>query len=200
MAGELRITGGALARRRITVPPAADRGTLRPTSDKVRAALMSALGARLEGARVLDAFAGSGALGIEALSRGALHATFVERDRRSATVLSDNIHTLGLEARAEVVIDDVKRALLRLPAGAFDVVLADPPYALGVDDLMPQLARAASGDGVLVIERDRRARDATPDGWQVLRDRLYGDTRVLMYCRTGGSDAYATPDVPDADP
>jgi pantetheine-phosphate adenylyltransferase len=183
MAGELRITGGGLARRRIAVPPAADKGSLRPTSDKVRAAVLSSLGAACEGARVLDVFAGSGALGIEALSRGAARAVFVEKDARTARVIQENLRDLGLADRADVVTDDAARALQRFDAGIFDVVFADPPYKLDVDRLLPALSRVLSEHGVLVLERDRRSSDQSPPGLTATRDRLYGDTRVVMYCR-----------------
>lgn len=183
MAGELRITGGALARRRIAVPAAADRGALRPTSDKVRAAMMNALGARLQGARVLDAFAGSGALGFEALSRGATRATFVERDRRSADVIRDSADALALAEQVDVIADDVARVVRRLPAEGFEVVFADPPYALTLDALLPDLGRLVATGGLLVLERDRRAQDDAPQGFGIWRDRRYGDTRVVMYAK-----------------
>lgn len=183
MAGELRITGGTFARRRIKVPPAADRGTLRPTSDKVRAAVMNAVGSSVGGARVLDVFAGSGALGIEALSRGASRATFVEKDRRSARVIEENLAALGASGCAEVLADDVVRAVERQRPESFDLVLADPPYALSLDAVLPALARVLAPGGLLVLERDRRSVDQAPAHLALIRDRLYGDTRVLIYAK-----------------
>ena len=183
MAGELRITGGALARRRIRVPPAADRGTVRPTSDKVRAAVMSALGGALVDARVLDLFAGSGALGLEALSRGARNVTFVDSDRRTLAVAKDNAAALGVDARCTFTPASAGRALADLDDGAVDVAFVDPPYAFDTASLVADLARVLAPGGLLVLERDRRARDHAPPGLDVVRDRVYGDTRVVVYER-----------------
>jgi pantetheine-phosphate adenylyltransferase len=181
MAGELRITGGTLVRRRIAVPPAADRGSVRPTSDKVRAALMSSLGSALENARVLDLFAGSGALGIEALSRGAQHAVFVEKDEKTARVVTANLASLSLAARSRVVVSDAPRALRGLPAASFDVILVDPPYTFDVTRLYDDLLRVRAPGGVIVLERDKRSLDAPLATVVLLRERLYGDTRVVVY-------------------
>ena len=187
MAGELRITGGRLARRRLRVPSAADRGALRPTSDKVRAALFSALtsGARaaLEGGRVLDLFAGSGALAIEALSRGASHALLVERDRASARVVEENVRVVGLSDAATVRCDDAARVLASLPPHSVDVCFVDPPYAQPIEPLYPDLVRVLAPGGVLVLERDRRTGDRLPAGLSPFFDRVYGDTRVVMSLR-----------------
>ena len=180
--GTLRITGGALARRLIAVPPAADRGLLRPTGDKVRAALFSALGG-LEGARVLDLYAGSGALGFEALSRGAASCTFVERDRRTAAVVQATAASLGVADRARVVVADAARFLVDAPA--FDLVLVDPPYAAPLTEaLVAAIARVVAAGGRLVVERDKNAADPAPPGLSVTRDKLYGGTRVVVYARS----------------
>src|SRR5580692_6775643 len=120
----MRVIAGRLGGRRLTAP----RGmATRPTSDRVREALFSALGP-LGGAAVLDLYAGTGALGIEALSRGAARATFVESARPALAALRDNLAALGLEGAARVLAMPVERAVTRL-GGAFDLVLADPPYA-----------------------------------------------------------------------
>jgi pantetheine-phosphate adenylyltransferase len=200
MAGELRITGGALSRRRIAVPAAADRGRLRPTSDKVRAAMMNALGPALDGARVLDVFAGSGALGIEGLSRGARAATFIEKDRKSAKVIEENLADLGIAGRGRVLVDDAARALGRLEDACFDVIFADPPYRTSLAELLPELARLLAPGGVLVLERDRRAVDPPPPAVTAIRDRLYGDTRVLMYARAAAPAAPANEQEPSPEP
>ncbi|MCK2242377.1 MULTISPECIES: 16S rRNA (guanine(966)-N(2))-methyltransferase RsmD [unclassified Crossiella] len=176
-----RIVAGVAGGRRLTVPP---KGT-RPTSERVREALFSALEAALDldGARVLDLYAGSGALGLEALSRGAGHALFVESDRRAADVLRANIATVGLrgaEVRAAAV-----GAALALPAAApYDVVFADPPYAVDGAALTAALAAlVANGwvtNGALVLV-ERAARDGAvdwPEPLAELRTRKYGDTAV----------------------
>jgi pantetheine-phosphate adenylyltransferase len=181
VAGELRITGGALARRRIKVPPAADQGTVRPTSDKVRAAVMSALGNVVDGARVLDLFAGSGALGFEALSRGASLCTFVERDRKTMRVVEENAAALGVEDRCIFELGDAGRGLSSIGDGEIDVAFVDPPYAHDVGPLWPALLRVLAPRGVVVLERDKRSKDDVPaaTALDVVRDRVYGDTRVV---------------------
>ena len=140
---ELRITGGELGGRRIRVP----RGDVRPTTERVREAIFSILG-DVAGARVLDLFCGSGALAIEALSRGAAEATLV--DTRPATARR-NLEALGLAERARTVRSDAARFLRRAEASSFDLVLCDPPYRLAdrlAGDLDPLIRRAlANGEG-----------------------------------------------------
>ena len=173
-----RIIAGAAGGRRIAVPPA---GT-RPTSDRVREALFSALVADpgLDGAAVLDLCAGSGALGLEALSRGAAHALFVESDRRAAGVLRRNVAELGLpgaEVRAAAAA-----AVLRTPADrAYDVVLVDPPYATPDAEVAGWLAAAHAhgwlgADALVVVERGRGGAFPWPPPLLALRERRYGDT------------------------
>ncbi|MBU9764456.1 16S rRNA (guanine(966)-N(2))-methyltransferase RsmD [Mycobacterium sp. TNTM28] len=177
MAGEL---GG----RRLRVP--SGQGT-RPTSDRVREALFNALTARLDfaGMSVLDLYAGSGALGLEALSRGAASATFVEADHRAAAVIADNIAALGVRA-ATVRRGSVETVLAAGTARPFDLVLADPPYdldAAAVDAMVAVLAAAGwvRRGSVVLIERRASSLPVTwPAGWDVLSSRRYGDTRVEL--------------------
>jgi 16S rRNA (guanine966-N2)-methyltransferase len=185
MAGTLRITGGRLARRRMAVPEAADHGEVRPTSDRVREALFSSLeaGGDVADARVLDAFAGSGALGIEALSRGATEVVFIERSKRVGQVLAENLAALGLKGQTEVLLEDAPLALARLEPASFDLVLADPPYKLGLAELSASLARLLRPGGLLVLERDKRSDDVPPPGLLLERDRVYGSTRVTLWRR-----------------
>lgn len=181
----VRIVAGVAGGRRLVVPP---HGT-RPTSDRVREAVFSALQARrdLEGTRVLDLYAGSGALGLEALSRGAVYVRFVESDRRAAAVLRRNVAALGLPG-AQVSIADVA---VVLPAGSdrsYDVVLADPPYALDDGALTEVLSALGNGgwlapQALIVVERAIRAFPPTwPDGVSALTNRRYGDTVVYYGC------------------
>src|SRR5262245_33252726 len=129
----MRIIAGVFKGRRLVTPRGA---TTRPTADQVRLALMDTLGPRLPDARMLDLFAGAGGVGLEALSRGAAHATFVERDPRAVEALDENIRALGVESRAAVARGDVARPLGRLAGGGqrFDVVLLDPPSGLAPGD------------------------------------------------------------------
>ncbi|MBC3190740.1 16S rRNA (guanine(966)-N(2))-methyltransferase RsmD [Pseudonocardia sp. C8] len=179
-----RVIAGRAGGRRLTVPAS---GT-RPTSDRVREALFSALDhdPGLDGRAVLDVCAGSGALGLEALSRGAADAVFVESDRRAAGVLRRNVAEVGLGGR---VIAGKAGTVLAGPAPrAFDVVLVDPPYAVTDDEVAGWLT-AAAGNGWLasgaevVVERARSSGEfGWPGGFAPGRSRRYGDT-VLHHAR-----------------
>lgn len=180
---EIRVTGGELRGRRLYVPPQG----VRPTTGRLREAIFSMLG-EIEGARVLDLFAGSGALGIEALSRGALEATFVDSDTRAVT---RNLRELGLSARVER--GDVARWLSRESRSKsppqYDLVLCDPPYTLaaGLDaDLSAGLAKIVARDGKLVLET--AARKPLELGFPVIKERKYGDTLLRIHT-LGGEDA-----------
>lgn len=165
------------------MPP---RGT-RPTTDRVREALFNVLDARLDldGMTVLDLYAGSGALGLEALSRGAAAALFVESDRRAADVLAGNIAALGL-AGATLRRGTVAAVLAGGASEPFDLVFADPPYEVGAGevDALPGLLRAGgwvAPGSVAVIERAASSPGVRwPDGWAVWPQRRYGDTRLEL--------------------
>lgn len=169
------------------MPP---KGT-RPTTDRVREALFNVLSARLEltGSAVLDLYAGSGALGLEALSRGAAVATFVEADARAAAVIRRNIDTLGLTG-ATVLTRRVARVLETTADAPVDLVVADPPYDLDAAEVQAMLAALASGDWTrpgTVVAVERRAGNPPliwPEGWSPWRERRYGDTRVEIAERT----------------
>lgn len=185
MAGALRITGGRLVRRRIQVPPAADLGSVRPTSDRVREALFSSLQHDLLDTHVLDAFAGSGALGLEALSRGARSALFVEKQNRVARTLERNIRSLELEPQAEVQVGDVTRRLVHCADGTFDLQFVDPPYAWTLDEkFIAHLVRTLKPRGMLILERDKRSEDTLPKGLLLHRERVYGGTRISIWQRS----------------
>jgi 16S rRNA (guanine966-N2)-methyltransferase len=177
----VRIVAGVAGGRRLAVPP---HGT-RPTSDRVREAVFNTVQARrdLEGARVLDLYAGSGALGLEALSRGATHVRFVESDRRAAAVLCRNVQALGLPG-TQVSTADVLAVLRGNPDQPYDVVLADPPYALDERAVGGMLGALVSGGwlapaALIVVERAARARPPIwPAGVIALTNRRYGDTAV----------------------
>ncbi len=174
----MRITGGTLARRPIDAPKG-DR--TRPTTDRVREALFSALGSRLDfgGARVLDLFAGSGALGLEAVSRGAAHATLVERHGPTLALARRNAHALGVGDRVATVRADALVHLARA-GGPFDLILADPPYDLAELPSLPTLARPRlAPGGLFVLEHDaRHAFDGTPG---TVWTRSYGRTVLSVF-------------------
>lgn len=182
-----RVVAGAAGGRTLVVPSS---GT-RPTSERVREALFSRLEHldAVEDARVLDLFAGSGALGFEAVSRGARSAVLVDSARVAVDACRRNARSLGLADRVDVVADRVDRYLARLvpadasePAGAFDLVLLDPPYDLADDVLqvaVDGVARCVAPGAVVVVERSTRASAPTwPAPLEAIDDRRYGETRV----------------------
>jgi 16S rRNA (guanine966-N2)-methyltransferase len=184
--GLIRIISGEFKGRRIRVPVGLG---VRPTSDRVREALFSILGERIPGARVLDAYSGSGALGFEALSRGAREVIFVELDRRTADVLEENAATLGVSDRCRAFVAAMDELLAgEPPGGTFDVVLADPPYAAGEAARFLPLVSAPewlSHDGLIVLERDRRTMpvDTAGHGLVLARTVRYGSTCLDFYRR-----------------
>jgi len=180
-----RIVGGTLGGRRLVTPPGA---STRPTAEKVRAALANSLQATggLDGARVLDLYAGSGALGLELLSRGASTAVFVEKDRAALTALRSNVALAALGVT--VVAADVLGFLGTPGIGRFDVVVADPPYDLAQGELVAVLDRltvagALAAHADVIVERGVKAGEpAWPDPLTGIRVRRYGDT-LLCYGR-----------------
>src|SRR5882672_2658481 len=186
----MRLTGGLNGGRRLIAP----RGRqTRPTASKVREAIFNILGPPPEG-NVLDLYAGTGALGIEALSRGAAQAVFVEREHAPLQALRRNIKELGLEGRATVVAADVRTGLRRLSAtGArfapFSWVFMDPPYVKETEGVLAELSGTAllTPCAVVVLEHDRRNRPPESVGTLFLTDRRqYGDTE-LSFFRCSGS-------------
>jgi len=198
----MRVVAGRFGGRRLRPPP--DAG-VRPTSDRVREALFAQLGV-LEDARVLDLYAGTGALGIEALSRGAAQATFVERSAASLAVLRDNLGRLGLEPQSRVMRGDAL-ALVRRRLGRsterFDLVLADPPYALEVGPAVLAALAAAqivAPGGTVVIESARRHPVRPVPGWRVVSERRYGDTVVTRLTEEPGGGRGMQSEWPDSTP
>jgi 16S rRNA (guanine(966)-N(2))-methyltransferase RsmD len=188
----MRIISGRFKGRRLKTPT---WGGLRPTSDRLRETLFNILAGRLDGAFVLDAYAGTGALGIEALSRGASQVVFVERDRRAVTLIGDNLRHCGIAEGCAIIRADIGR--LSQPGGPrpFDVILLDPPYE-GVD-LEASVGRAAhwlSVAGVLVLEHARR-RVSPPNAGDLTRTRVVrsGDSALSFY-RRDSADASAAGD------
>jgi 16S rRNA (guanine966-N2)-methyltransferase len=174
----MRVIAGAHKGRRLQTP----KGTeTRPTSDRVREALFSILD-DVSGLRVLDLYAGSGALGIEALSRGASEAVFVESDRRAADVIRANLRAVG-DPDAIIWVGDALAYLRRAPGDApFDLVFADPPYSSatqvgdGLSELLPPLLTKTS---VIVTESDKRS--PLPLTLPLADERVYGDTRIAIH-------------------
>jgi 16S rRNA (guanine966-N2)-methyltransferase len=181
----VRVIAGEFKGQRLVAP----RGwTVRPTSDRVREAIFSALGERVEGARVLDLYSGTGALAIEAISRGAASALLVDRDTRPAL---GNVERLGLRERAELVRADVERWLERFGegtgTGSFDLVFVDAPYKLAdpVEHLLDtNLPRVLAADGRAVVESGAR-RPLRITSLEQIRQRRYGAADVSIYAEAG---------------
>jgi 16S rRNA (guanine(966)-N(2))-methyltransferase RsmD len=180
-----RIIAGAAGGRRLAVPPG---DKVRPTSDRVKESVFAALGpGRLVGARVLDLYAGTGALGLEALSRGAAEALFVERDAGAARAIRANVDALGFGDRAALRPGAVATVLAGIaPATAFDLAFLDPPYDLPPAEVEAALVRLVEGrwlaaDATIVVERAAGSAPlAWPPGWGSTWERCYGDTLVLF--------------------
>ena len=167
----LRIIAGRFKGRRLERP---DDARVRPTADRVREAWMSILGDAVHDARVLDLYAGSGALGLEALSRGAASAEFVELAARSLAALKRNVVTLGVEPQATVRRGDALRFALRLAPHSFDIVLADPPYNQTAAAELVRRFREVPFGRILAVEHPATADPAGDDL------RRYGDTAITF--------------------
>lgn len=175
----MRVIAGQYGGRRLQSPPSVTR----PTADRVREALFSTLGP-LDGMRVLDLFAGSGALAIESLSRGAAEAVLVDRDRRAARVAQANVDELGAREAAQVLCAPAATATARLAAEGrqFDLVFLDPPYAEAgklLAALEPALGQVTAPGGRVVVESDRR--DTPGLDLPMVHERRYGDTAIRIF-------------------
>jgi len=195
-----RIVAGRFGGRSLQVPP---KGT-RPTSDRVREAIFSRLDHLdvLDGARVLDLYAGSGALGLEAASRGAAEVVLVDANRRAADVARRNVATLGLQREVRVVADAAERFAASAGTLRFDVVFLDPPYDLAEDALTTVLAHLAApgvlaAGAVVVVERSTRSPEPTwPAGLEAFARKDYGETAV-HYAEPVDPDDPDDPVAPD---
>ena len=177
----MRIIAGSAKGHVVKVP----REVSRPTTDRVRESVFGILSAVIEDAKVLDLFAGSGALGIEALSRGAVSCTFVEQNRGAVRVIEENLKKTKVGG-GEVICREVS-AFLKGENRSYDLIFADPPYADGLSDLASDLI-ALSGwsewlaeDGYLVIEREAMGDLPDPEGLKLLQQRDYGRSRIAIY-------------------
>ena len=177
----MRVIAGRLKGRRLQTPRWEG---VRPTSDKLRETLFNILAPRIEAARVLDGFAGTGAVGIEALSRGARHVTFVERDRRTAALIAANLARCGIEEGYTIECGDVASVLRRAPVdAAFDLILLDPPYEADPDMVTRVLAASVdrlAPDGLLVLERATRREPPIPPPLERVRDVVSGDSTLTL--------------------
>ena len=177
----MRIISGTSKGRKLVTPRSQ---SLRPTSDRVKESIFNILQDEIEGKVVLDLFAGTGNLGIEALSRGAKKTIFVEKGRQALRLIQRNLTQFGLEERSEILPKDVNRAIgiLKQRGESFDLILMDPPYEKGL--IQKTLMKLNSHqiyhkDSILVIEHNRREPLSTVmEGWNLIRQRRIGDTLI----------------------
>lgn len=179
----IRVVAGELRGRRLAIGPG-----VRPTTERAREALFSVLGERVRGARVLDAAAGSGALGFEALSRGAREVVFVEADRRVARVLERNAESIGVAGRAKILVGTVAAFLHRAEPCGFDLVFFDPPWADPVAGELAGLWRATAPGGTFVVERGG-GEAPWPDAPVLPDERRYGTTTLFLYPKPASTAA-----------
>jgi 16S rRNA (guanine966-N2)-methyltransferase len=178
----MRVIAGALKGRRLA-PPNWDG--LRPTSDKLRETLFNILAPRIQGARVFDGYAGTGALGIEAISRGAREVTFVESDKRAQALIAGNLAHCGVGTGYTVLRARVEHAVENVPPASLDIVLLDPPYDIPAETLSTVIASfdtTLEAAGVLVLEHARRhASPESAGGLRRVRQVTSGDSALSFY-------------------
>jgi 16S rRNA (guanine966-N2)-methyltransferase len=183
----MRIIAGELKGRKIDAPRWPG---LRPTSDKLRETLFNVLASRVAGARVLDAYAGTGAIGIEAISRGASSVTFVDDDVRALKLIESNLRRCGVSDRYAIIRTRLARRSIALPSGSFDLAVLDPPY--DEPDLPAAIAAIApllTPGGLLVLEHaKRRPPPAAVGAFTMTRNLTSGDSALAFYSRTVTSD------------
>lgn len=181
----MRITGGEFGGRNLKVPKS---DAIRPTQDRVREALFNILQNEVAGCDFLDLFAGSGAVGLEALSRGAKSATFVEANRRHLAVMRENVDSLRLQSTAvDIVAADCYRWLASYSGPGFSIAFADPPYALGEEKGYASVLATLAARGVIrpnglfIAEMTAVQKAEETPGWELVRDRTYGKTRLCIW-------------------
>ena len=178
---KMRVIAGSLKGRRLKTPTWEE---LRPTSDKLRETLFNVVAPRIRGARVLDGYAGTGALGIEAISRGAAQVTFVERDRRAQDLIAANLAHCGIAGGYVIIRGSFVRALSDLDGAWFDLVLLDPPYDQPADEPIAAAGRCLAPDGLLVLEHARRVAAPASAGMLVrTRQLISGDSALSIFER-----------------
>jgi 16S rRNA (guanine966-N2)-methyltransferase len=178
---KVRVIAGRYKGRRLKAPTW--KG-LRPTSDKLRETFFNIVAPRVGGARVLDGYAGTGAVGIEALSRGAAHVTFVERDRRAVRLIEENLAACGVEADYTIDRSELLTALGRYPDAAFDLIWLDPPYDIpNVRDVLAAAAQVVTDAGLVVLERATRREPDAPATLLRRRDVASGDSTLTFFTR-----------------
>jgi 16S rRNA (guanine(966)-N(2))-methyltransferase RsmD len=186
----MRVIAGRLKGRRLKAPW---WDGLRPTSDKLRETLFNILAPRMNGARVIDGYAGSGAVGIEAMSRGAAHVTFVEQDRRAVALIEENLRTCRVEGGYTIHRGDVATVLPSLGSNAFDLILLDPPYDIAtMTPVLDASAGALASGGLVVLEHATRREPEPVAVLEPVRRVRSGDSMLTFFAH-----AVVAPVLPD---
>ncbi|WP_294752271.1 16S rRNA (guanine(966)-N(2))-methyltransferase RsmD [uncultured Ruminococcus sp.] len=177
----MRVITGIARGRRLVAPEGLD---VRPTADKVKEGIFSAVQFELEGAKVLDLFAGSGQMGIEALSRGAGHAVFIDNSLRSIRCVNENLRNTGFERQSEVVNRD-SYDYIKLTAQTFDIIILDPPYRYNhIANILPFAAKKLNDGGSIICEYESDAEEpAAPEGMTLRKTYHYGKINVTIFCK-----------------
>lgn len=183
--GTLRVIAGKYRSRLLQVPPAAGEGRVRPTGDRVREAIFSIIGEDIREALVLDLFAGSGAYGIESLSRGAKKAIFVELERETAQCIQGNLNTLQITDSGLIVLTDATHFVQRPATYFFNFIFVDPPYPVKLEEDFWQSLRAHMAPDCMVIFRCHKPKDfVLPHNFAELKSRTYSGTYVIFMATT----------------
>lgn len=177
----MRVTGGTLVRRRFTLPALVDEGLVRPTPDRVREAVFSMIRDELVDANVLDIFAGSGAHGYEAISRGAKSVIFIEKDPRVARVIQSNISLLNIADYARVIVADALNYVTCAPSQRADIIFVDPPYTIKPDQqFFAALEQHVIVGGIVIFRCFKKEEPAISENFVIEKDRSYAGTRVFV--------------------
>jgi len=177
----MRVSGGKIKGHHLKVPKVRD---IRPTQESIRINIFNILGDLVKNKKALDLYAGSGSLGIEALSRGAREVIFIESNKQACKIIRENISHVKIEKKASVICHDVKKVLLTLPDNNVDLVFLDPPYATGKIDhifnaLIPHLRRGA----IVVYEHSKTTEAPKIEGLRIFDRRMYGGTKVAFFTK-----------------
>jgi len=184
---KMRIIAGDFRGRRLHHPPPKSY-RIRPTLDRVRESVFNIIAGKVQGARVLDLFAGTGAMGMEALSRGAQFCAFVDNGPQAVRLIRENVRLLAVEDRSRIMQEKVSSAISRLCSEGelFDLIFMDPPYGRGYIDKTLQIVGPVAGSETVVISEQHKS-DGPPlvplSAWQKKLDRKYGDTLISLYCK-----------------
>lgn len=174
----VRIIAGKYGGRKIETP---DGKKTHPMAERVRNAMFNSIGDEVIGARVLDAFAGSGAVGIEALSRGAAHVTFIERDRVAQRVIAENVELLGIEEQSKIIKASVSAWASTYEGEPFDLIFVDPPYHDPQFSTAMQISGLLKPGALMVLSRPGRSESPTKSGVVVVDNRSYGDAALTYF-------------------